>query len=246
MQLRSTHGANAYICIFSAYLCIIFFIFMHNYAYAYFGIYAYFRNAYSVLYISLFHLCIFCIYSAIWYCIFLHILKCLFLHLDAYYACICIFWADNRYWEHTTGCEAGDDEALAWEFLRVFAGKIAAEATRLWLGCGEDSQEQRGAELILQMYNVVDCAGSLGPCVKLQLLTWRICIMPSWSTYLAITFARQISGMDRNKEKNNTPSSWQLPKLENLAAKPFEADDILEAPESFDENEINWFNANVE
>ena len=52
--------------------------------------------------------------------------------------------------------------------LRLFAGKIAAEATRWWLasGCEDDSQEQRGAELILQMQDVVDCAGSLGPCVK--------------------------------------------------------------------------------
>ena len=46
------------------------------------------------------------------------------------------------------------------------AGKIAAEATQWWLGCGDDSQEQRGAELILQMHDVVDCADSLGPCVK--------------------------------------------------------------------------------
>ena len=53
--------------------------------------------------------------------------------------------------------------------LRLCAGKIAAEATILWwLGCGDDSQEQRGAELrlILQMHDVVDCADSLGPCVK--------------------------------------------------------------------------------
>ena len=50
--------------------------------------------------------------------------------------------------------------------LRLFAGKIAAEATRWWLGCEDDSQEQRGAELILQMHYVVDCAGSLGPCMK--------------------------------------------------------------------------------
>ena len=52
--------------------------------------------------------------------------------------------------------------------LRLFAGKIASEATRWWLGhgCGDDSQEQRGAELILQMHDVVDCPGSLGPCVK--------------------------------------------------------------------------------
>ena len=50
--------------------------------------------------------------------------------------------------------------------LRQCAGKIAAEATRWWLGCGDDSQEQRGAELILQMHDVVDCADSLGPCVK--------------------------------------------------------------------------------
>ena len=50
--------------------------------------------------------------------------------------------------------------------LRLFAGKIAAEATRWWLGCGDDSLKQRGAELILQMHDVVDSAGSLGPCVK--------------------------------------------------------------------------------
>ena len=50
--------------------------------------------------------------------------------------------------------------------LRQCAGKIAAEATQWWLGCGDDSQEQRGAELILQMHDVVDCADSLGPCVK--------------------------------------------------------------------------------
>ena len=42
-------------------------------------------------------------------------------------------------------------------------GKIAAEATRWWLCCEDDPQEQGGAELILQMHDVVDCAGSLGP-----------------------------------------------------------------------------------
>ena len=50
--------------------------------------------------------------------------------------------------------------------LRQCAGKIAAEATRWWLGSGDDSQEQRGAEPILQMHDVVDCADSLGPFVK--------------------------------------------------------------------------------
>ena len=50
--------------------------------------------------------------------------------------------------------------------LRQCAGKIAAEATQWWLGCGDDSQEQRGAELILQMHDLVDCADILGPCVK--------------------------------------------------------------------------------
>ena len=51
--------------------------------------------------------------------------------------------------------------------LRLFAGKIAAVATRWWLGCEDDAQEQSGAELNLQMHYVVDCAGSLGqgPCV---------------------------------------------------------------------------------
>ena len=46
--------------------------------------------------------------------------------------------------------------------LRQCAGKIAAEATQWWLGCGDDSQEQRGAELILQMHDVVDCLSNLG------------------------------------------------------------------------------------
>ena len=59
---------------------------------------------------------------------------------------------------------------------------------------------------------------------QLQMQTWRICIMPSWSTCLAITFARQISGMDRNKEKNNTPSSC------HSTAKPFEGRRLFGSP----------------
>ena len=55
----------------------------------------------------------------------------------------------------------------------------------MWLGCGEDSQEQRGAELLLQMHNVVDCAGSLGPCaggvkcdITVSVALWQsICII---------------------------------------------------------------------
>ena len=54
---------------------------------------------------------------------------------------------DNRYWEHTTGCEAGGDEASAWEFSSCSSavcgqnccGLDSAEATRWWLGCEDDS-----------------------------------------------------------------------------------------------------------
>ena len=33
--------------------------------------------------------------------------------------------------------------------LLLFAGKIAAEATRCWLGLGDDSQEQNGAKRLI-------------------------------------------------------------------------------------------------
>ena len=157
---------NANLCILSfAYFCIFFCIYMHIIVFM-ICIFLYII-AYKHIF-CIFHLCILCIFFA---CLVLHVFAYFglqFLHLDAYYAHI--FWVDNSYWEHTTGCEACDDEASAWEFLLLFAGRIAAEATRWWLGCGEGSQEQRGAELILRcwlrrqlgplremLYNSVSC-----------------------------------------------------------------------------------------
>ena len=54
----------------------------------------------------------------------------------------------------------------------VATGQLGlAEATRWWLGFGDDLQDQRGAEKSLQIDDAVDCAGSLDPsCVKCEIL----------------------------------------------------------------------------
>ena len=49
---------------------------------------------------------------------------------------------------------------------RPALGMFAAEANRWWFGCEGDSQDQQGVELTFQIDEVVDCAGSLNPCMN--------------------------------------------------------------------------------
>ena len=73
--------------------------------------------------------------------------------------CPTLLVVDNRYWEHTTGGAAGDDVDSASVLVWLFGWMLR----RRLHGFEDDSQDQRGAEQILQIDDAVDCTDSLDP-----------------------------------------------------------------------------------